>query len=442
MVFRNRRRADAASFIPSAAAALAVLIFTCHAPADSWMSPTRTTMKSPNGKFVAVLDPVELGARGRAKPHLTVRAADAPGDAAPLWETDLGNEVAPVELMLTNDGRHVVTFDNWHRAGYGDDVVAFYAQDKAGARRVAAYSLEQILPKEQVAQVTTSVSSRWWREHGHRFFDEAGGRTAVCVWLGRLGRWVAWDVATGKPLDVTADAEALRRWNRAGADWAMRELSRDRDVFGATRFLSATKNPGTQAVLEKLLRREDFQTSHHAAEDGEPDRWVAWSPTRKHADRALSAWYGDPRAMEHAGAEYADWDYAHLGAVDATLRLAAAPGPNGGDLYVYLFPESVGEIEWPAAKPVHELSVRAKGRRRPGAEMNVRFEGVAPGRYWLKAAYDRDAPFTNAARGAAAGYRPSPGDVESTERRFIDVKPGETAAYGNLRCTHAVSPVN
>jgi hypothetical protein len=46
----------------------------------------------------------------------------------------LKNPVAPVDTLLSNAG-YLVTFDNWHNAGYGQ-VVAIYGPREAGDRHL------------------------------------------------------------------------------------------------------------------------------------------------------------------------------------------------------------------------------------------------------------------------------------------------------------------
>jgi hypothetical protein len=37
--------------------------------------------------------------------------------------------VAPVSALVSEDGAYLITFDNWHSMGYGDDVVVLYRTD-------------------------------------------------------------------------------------------------------------------------------------------------------------------------------------------------------------------------------------------------------------------------------------------------------------------------
>jgi hypothetical protein len=45
------------------------------------------------------------------------------------------------QVVIADDGEHVLAMDDWHKVGYGDHVLAFY--DRKGL--VKKYSLEQML---------------------------------------------------------------------------------------------------------------------------------------------------------------------------------------------------------------------------------------------------------------------------------------------------------
>ena len=78
-----------------------------------------------------------------------------------VWSAPLANEVAPVEAIVSEDGRHSVTFDNWHSMGFGDNVVAIY--DSRG-RLVRSLKLGDLLPETYVRALPRSVSSLHWRQ--------------------------------------------------------------------------------------------------------------------------------------------------------------------------------------------------------------------------------------------------------------------------------------
>lgn len=76
-----------------------------------------------------------------------------------VWHQDLINQKAPVKALVSNDGRYVVTLDNWASVGYGVDVVVVYDQHGALSKRV---NLETVSPYP-INQYFRSISSLWWR---------------------------------------------------------------------------------------------------------------------------------------------------------------------------------------------------------------------------------------------------------------------------------------
>jgi hypothetical protein len=63
----------------------------------------------------------------------------------------------PVQAFITDDGRYIVLRDQWGQVGYGK-VLTFFGPD---GRVLASYTLEQLLPFDEILEVPTTMSSRW-----------------------------------------------------------------------------------------------------------------------------------------------------------------------------------------------------------------------------------------------------------------------------------------
>ncbi len=154
------------------------LITTVRLDADSWSLPEVETFHSADGRWRLVVTPKQLKGQleyfsdkvegspdaGAAE---TVPANEARGElfrktSGSTWQRvarwRLVNEVAPVSALVANDGT-IVTFDNWHSMGYGDDVVVIYRSDGTLIRK---FGLADILEDEDIFQLRHSVSSIWW----------------------------------------------------------------------------------------------------------------------------------------------------------------------------------------------------------------------------------------------------------------------------------------
>src|SRR5687768_2537271 len=155
----------------------AIALATTGARADSWMYPENRKVKSANGKYTALIFPAERGRNGAKDkvPRVHVYEGE-PGEGGrweTLWAVTLSNDVAPVEVFLTDDAEHLITLDNWHNVGYGSDTVAFYERNEAGGMQLARYSPEQFLSEKEQRDAPMSVSSRWWRRDGVTFLDHS-----------------------------------------------------------------------------------------------------------------------------------------------------------------------------------------------------------------------------------------------------------------------------
>jgi hypothetical protein len=61
---------------------------------------------------------------------------------AKIWEAALDNDVSPASALVSDSGNYVVTFDNWHRTGLGDNIIVIY--NKVG-KLIIKYGLNDII---------------------------------------------------------------------------------------------------------------------------------------------------------------------------------------------------------------------------------------------------------------------------------------------------------
>jgi hypothetical protein len=176
------RRGLIASCLGIAAIALAVpaaLVWASPACADSWLLPETTTYLSPSKGCRLTVVPRDLedqlayfegklegseqaGQRpgGSPKATATLERRLPDGRWERLWAGTLVNDVAPVDALVSDDMDYVVTFDNWHSIGYGDDAIAIYDIANGGIR---TFSVEKLLGAGYFAALPHSVSSVDWR---------------------------------------------------------------------------------------------------------------------------------------------------------------------------------------------------------------------------------------------------------------------------------------
>lgn len=154
----------------SVRAATVVLLGSAALAADTWMPPKKEMYVSPNRRFGLEVVPRDVEKR-KGSCQGTLYELGPNGSRSRIWSVILSNRVAPASALVANSGQYAVTFDNWGRVGYGDDVVVIYG---AGGRLIRKFSLEELLGKD-VKRVPRTVSSRWWSGEQKHEMDEANG---------------------------------------------------------------------------------------------------------------------------------------------------------------------------------------------------------------------------------------------------------------------------
>lgn len=205
------------------------------AGADSWQLPKKERYFSPNKKYYLEVTPKKLESQlkyfedkvegrnnagalkeakdNRAKGVFYARRAD--GRYSKKWEFPLVNEVSPVSALVSSSGNYVITFDNWHSVGYGDDVVVIY---RSNGTLVKKFGLEDVLTEGDIETLSHSVSSIWWG--GEHYIDETNGHLVLKVVSDGRGSWkrdpakegdgakfqeLKIELATGRPLEPKRD---------------------------------------------------------------------------------------------------------------------------------------------------------------------------------------------------------------------------------------------
>ena len=196
--------------------------------ADQWILPTKKKYYSANKKYYLEVTPKKLESQLKyfeekvdnksaakrekgspenyAKGTFYVRRSN--GGYERKISFRLVNEVSPVEALVSDNGDYLVTFDNWHSAGYGDDVIVIYRSDGSLIRK---FSLEDLLTDGDIGVLMRTVSSIWWG--GKHEIDEHAGLLTLKIVANRTSsgdegsriRELKIDLATGRPLEANKD---------------------------------------------------------------------------------------------------------------------------------------------------------------------------------------------------------------------------------------------
>lgn len=155
--------------------AIVILGLSATVHADTWRLPSVEKYCSANKKYCLKVEPKKLesqlayfkdkvgekdnaGAVKGIPDNFCKGSFFAKGKR--LWNVRLVNEVAPVSALISNNGDYVITFDNWHGVGYGDDVVSIY--DGQTGTLIKKLGLSDFLTESDIYSLPASTSSIHW----------------------------------------------------------------------------------------------------------------------------------------------------------------------------------------------------------------------------------------------------------------------------------------
>jgi hypothetical protein len=154
--------------------------------ADTWAPPKIKDYYSQNNKYFVRIFPKKIPEKywewKNAKPedknrftiadttiipcHGIMYKLTLTGDSL-IWRKELLNEIAPVNVFVSNNAFYILTFDNWHAMGHGQNVMVQYNKN---GDLVKSYKLKDISPFP-IENYPISISSIWWR-CDLKFIDE------------------------------------------------------------------------------------------------------------------------------------------------------------------------------------------------------------------------------------------------------------------------------
>ena len=403
--------------------------------ADSWARPVEQLYFSENKQYVAQVTPVKDDNPATLKVFL-VRGQEG----WISWHCNLGNEGAPQDVFVTDDGKYVVTVnENSSRVhgGMGDYVLAFY--NRRGL--IKNYSLEQILhypdridQKEFRRLASRSVSGRSWVSRP-MFIDSHDDGLYFCLWLFFGDRWLAWEISTGEEVEISDDM--IERWNEKGRIWARNHGIGSKYYYSAVQFLGRFKKQQDREIIESFLADTDFRTWYEE-KNKKFIRYYCWSAKRSLAESVLAEWDGEPVKDSSVTGQ----KYNYLGVVDGTIKLPRPPEAGDHYLCIYLIPGSTAPDKWYEKVPAHRLTARFgkfsfHNRQWPGSNIPFLIQGVTPGDYRVKAVWDIAEPFCFGDKYIKGP--PQEGDYVSVESSVITVDAGKPVKNVRVDCTHAVS---
>lgn len=394
----------------------------------------------------------------------------------PLWQCKLGNEKAPLEVYLSNNGRNVVTINEHGRVGYGSFILAFYR--KTGL--IKNYSLvelpyfsKDIGEMELRRLILHSASSRWWNENSIQFFHTYKGNQRFCMWWPLFDRWIAWNPANGEECKIEGDM--IQGLNDKGRLWSLNQLDSQYPPIAPYEFLGKLKRAEDRHFIEDMLsdtsytvggaRSRSFRTNNSGTKDKanlyEIRDYSAASSKRILAEQILAEWDGILSKKSRPSVingqvklparDRSERICRFLGIVKGTLKLPKPPKSENSEDYlklngvisIYLVPETTPKSEWDKRPIIHRLRADYNplysGANRYvllTENFSFRLETVTPGKYWIKAVWDKTRPSNFYSGKPAIIGTPQKGDYHSLSSPTITVTAGETVGNIVIDCTH------
>jgi len=387
--------------------------------ADTWEMPRPAKFWSASQRYILEVYPSDSAAEQKGCRAVLSETRPA-GNPMEVCRVALINDHSPVSTLVSDDGHYFITFDEWHGVGHGNAVVAFYG--RRGLLR--NYSLEELVGMQDSlgwnGVFPHSVSSRWWRNHCIMLFGNNRQAGRFGIWLDWAPRWLVWNLADGRPVKETTAITA--DWNERGAAWAQSKLGKASSLeekITACRYAAYSRRPKDRELLNRALADGSQDPNHRQL-------------VRLNADRALAIWDGE--AKDFSGLDHAVPERHYLlGSIEITLRLPAPA--TEGQVYLMLFPEAVKASDWKQAPAEFRggRSFRALyGQPESKNEIEFRINPARPGRYWLKAVWERKPPFSYDL-GSFDGFQAwlastnnaiafGPGDAESGAPEMFEIK--------------------
>jgi hypothetical protein len=408
------------------------------------------TFFSDNGAYcvrVETIDPQnQRKMRGPAEVELTMASVKGT-EKIPIWTSRF-----KAWLMMVGEEGAIVANDGGWFAGISSGKITVYA--KEGPKEIPGVFFDR---DQRPIHGVLGAAGR------------ANGRDLAGVWTRKKG-WRAFDVASA--MEVKPDAATSEKWDADTRERIAAKLEKARDT--EMRDKLAAQVPGARKVIEKLgsaasnvavseaeymfliqlhdardriwferllekqpndlstnVIRLRMQTGHWEADHYFSER----DPQRANADMMLGLWEGRAKLPDGEYGFYSDRRYI-LAGVAGIVRLPSPVLTKAGTLRIFLVTQGTEAGAWLQRRETEMLEAPLPdvSPNDPdfANEIEFAFETVAPGKYFLKAIWDKRPPFDNVGK---AGV----GDYESNFFGPIELKSGMELTNLFVQCTNRSS---
>jgi hypothetical protein len=380
----------------------------------------------------------------------------------PVWSVvPKAQDFSEGSLFVSDDGRFVVTFDPRQPADTLDPVLTFYSR-QGQIRQFMPHELLEMTEKEfalkfgsadqptnRYQPLAVQSTIRWcWPSIS--FFSSLDGRDCFCLWLGQDDRWLAWTLDDARRF--TLNEELITQCNERGRSLSLRTMTPDDDdslagpVFHY--FLAARRNPEDRKGFEDMLNQRDrppiHQSLFHEAKKNDPPQHIVRWPRRWLADTLLAIWDKKMTITDVSDHKqellWSEKSY-FLGSFSGKVQLPVSPTKTDGPLWLFLIPATANKTVFASTEIEQPLRFEFEYLRPDvpqGKAEEILVRDLPPGDYWIKAIWDKSAPFAD---DEATIPVPGTGDFQSTGGQMITIRAGETTKDVTVDClTEVVAP--
>lgn len=421
-----------------------------------------TLSGGPNEALVSVFE-----TDGDAKKLFWSRNVPYPGAQARQFFASI-----PRHILVSEEGQHVVVRST--RQTGSDDAWLFVSREKE-AVRIPLSTFESLIAAKLAAD-------RGFYSPGPVGILNLLQKGRYHAWFPGPNKWVSVDLTAPKLNPAIADAETTAELNRWAKDLALRRVQKhqpgalgrlikplrakaaehlpgfdrpqaqnagsDDELLASYAFLTVQKEPEAEKYIQGLLAMPMPEGSPGFYLFDDRSVTVLLRNMDRHLGDRLWDWWNRSTngqaglqldAPNHA--QFRDGNkLRYLSEIRGEVKLPFPFPEKAGSVWIYLIPETTPENQWHEAPDVIALCVDVfpgilAPRQAEIEQLHFRLATIAPGKYRLKAVWDRRPPH------ASRNERviPGPGDYESAETAAFQVTAGEIVSARNLECTNRLA---
>ncbi|NPV00359.1 MAG: hypothetical protein HPY53_03150 [Brevinematales bacterium] len=133
--------------------------------AKKWDKPKAEKFYSANSNYCLLVQPSD----GDTPCKGTLYQTGYKAGLLTVWSAKLVNPVSPVKALVTDNGKYVVTFDDWENPGTTDNMIVIYGTD---GKLIKKYKINDFINNKLLENLTELEDGYLW--YGGSSFEKDG----------------------------------------------------------------------------------------------------------------------------------------------------------------------------------------------------------------------------------------------------------------------------